>query len=696
MIKKIFLSIILSILFISNTFAAVLYVKSDGSGDCSTWANACKLQTALLNSTSGDQIWVQRGVYYPGESYSDSFNLKDGVAIYGGFLGTETQLNQRDWKNNLTILSGDIDKNDVNEDGNYIAETFNDIRGLNSQKIISISSNISSSTILDGFVITAGSGTYGGGIDNSNGSPILRNLIIIGNYVYYNGGGLYNYRGKPKIINVTFSGNYAQYWAGIYNYWSEIELQNVIFTENISYYGGGIYSSDDILMFIRNARFMHNRANYGGGIYNSWGTLEIQNSIFNDNIANNGGGLYNTYTLDSKIVNTKFIENNAFYGGGIYNYRTAIALTNVLISGNFAYYGGGVYNVYKSYPSFVNITLSKNYVTNFGGGIYNSDSNPILKNAIIWENSSIYYPNYSEIYNGNFSPTISYSDIKGCGGSGASWNAECGVDGGNNIDSDPEFLDIDSYNLRLKKNSPCIDSGDNSSLPVTITKDLDNFQRIVDGNSDGINKVVMGVYEFQNKLVLIYPNGGEIIDSGSNEMIYWYSPYNSHHFSLQLSTDDKKSWISMKNNITNNYFNWLVDPVKYNLNGNKNKSYIRVIAYDSTNTKIGTDASNKPFTIQVLKLISPNGGEILNAGKIHNIIWQTNATKSPVSIVSLQYSTDGGASWKNIVNLSSNTEQYLWTIPSAPSSKCKVKVILKDSYGNVIGSDVSDKSFTIK
>ena len=70
----------------------ILYVKPSGVGDCSSWANACKLYTALAAANPTDQVWVAAGTHKPKTADPDTrlytFLLESGVAIYGGFAGT--------------------------------------------------------------------------------------------------------------------------------------------------------------------------------------------------------------------------------------------------------------------------------------------------------------------------------------------------------------------------------------------------------------------------------------------------------------------------------------------------------------------------------------------------------------------------------------------------------------------------------
>jgi hypothetical protein len=164
---------------------AIWYVKADASGanTGTSWADAfTDLHAALSAAGATDQIWVAKGVYKPSTSdKSVSFELKDGVALYGGFAGSETSLEQRDVLANPTVLSGDIDQNDtVDSDG--ITNSYDDIVGDNSRHVVT-GHLLSSATVLDGFTITGGENNTdasGSGIYILTASPILNNLTLIG------------------------------------------------------------------------------------------------------------------------------------------------------------------------------------------------------------------------------------------------------------------------------------------------------------------------------------------------------------------------------------------------------------------------------------------------------------------------------------------------------------------------------------
>ncbi|MBN1667315.1 MAG: DUF11 domain-containing protein [Anaerolineales bacterium] len=537
----------------------VLFVapSAQGSGDCSNWENACALQTALTNATSEDEIWVQAGVHKPTDT-SDrtiAFSLVCGAYIYGGFAGTETSLDQRNWQVNVTILSGDIDSNDTNTDGNFIAETPADIQGNNSYHVV-FTGPASGGAVLDGFVITAGQAngaantddTRGGGMFNQENNLWLENLVFNGNTAASQGGGIYNNSTDYLwLTNVTFSGNTVTGvggGGGMHNRYSSPELTGVTFINNnasTSSSGGGLdnqYSSNPTLTDVT---FRSNSAGWGGGMDNNNNSHpELINVSFNNNAAlgssgGTGGGMHNTNSSNPTLTNVVFSGNSAtnvgggmsnfdnssptltnvvysgnsvtnWYGGGMYNSNAGDpVLTNVLFLGNTVRAGGGgMYNQISSEPDLRNVTFYGNEVTlstGRGGGLYNdSDSYTLLTNVVMWGDIA---PGSPEIYNANEGTAdIAYSDIQGCGGS-SGWVNACGVDSGGNIDLEPRFLDAASGNLRLQWDSPAIDAGNNSWVPSGILTDLDNNPRFVDipttpDNGYGTPPIVdMGAYEAQ-------------------------------------------------------------------------------------------------------------------------------------------------------------------------------------------------------
>ncbi len=223
---------------------------ANDANDGTSWSNAFSdLQLALkapTGATAGDQIVVAAGVYKPAASdRTISFQLVSDVKVYGGFDVADTSLSDRNWRMNKTILSGDIDNNDVDSSGNV------DTDG-NSKNVVKGATDAS----LDGFTITAGQGISGGGLYNKFNNLELSNIIFSGNVATTGGGGMFsNGSGNNLTLsNVMFSGNTAgsglSGGGGMYVGGDYIALSNVIFSGNTGALGGGmrINSSDHVIL----------------------------------------------------------------------------------------------------------------------------------------------------------------------------------------------------------------------------------------------------------------------------------------------------------------------------------------------------------------------------------------------------------------------------------------------------------------
>jgi len=527
----------------------VLYAApaAQGSGNCSSWDNACSLQTALTSTISGDEIWVMAGVHYPGSNRTDSFALPSGVAVYGGFAGTESTREQRDWQTHITVLSGDIDGNDLTDPTGVVTNTAN-ITGTNSYHVVT-SSGVTETAVLDGFFITAGQANdpydeecnglnCGGGMFNDHSSPTLTNITFSGNSAEHIGGGMYNENSSPTLNTVTFSSNtsVAGDGGGMFNLGSSPALTNVAFYDNRAYlFGGGMGNAGDNHSTLTNVTFRGNQATYGGGMSNnslSNPTLNnvtfdgnlgydqgggmynfnqssptLTNVVFSGNISNTGGGMNNYANCNSSLTNVTFRNNQASTGGGMYNNYSDVVLTQVLFSGNQGVDGGAMHN-YQSSVTLTNISMAGNLASGQGGGIYNDYSGAYIQNTLIWGNQS--GSGSDNLFNSEFSgSTIRYSLVGGCTPGGI-WNAACGTDGGNNLpDADPLFAAPEPAanapttvgDYRLQDSSPAINMGDNAAdldgtgpltaTIQTITQDLDSNPRFVSVFVD------MGAYENQ-------------------------------------------------------------------------------------------------------------------------------------------------------------------------------------------------------
>jgi hypothetical protein len=486
--------------------APVTYYVNDaaaGANDGTSWENAfTDLQSALAVAVAGDSIWVAAGTYKPSLSIDGSadvrtasFSLKSGVALYGGFAGTESRLDRRGSDPALTVLSGDIGLPGDLTDNSYHV----------------VYANAVTDAVLDGFTVTGGRGDRTGSARDTRG------------------GGLYTSESMLTVSNCVFSENRVNgqgYYsladgAGMYNHDSASTVTDCVFTSN---YAGGNTGS------VAWGR--------GGGMYNEgaylddWNWPRVTGCTFSGNTAyardmeDGGGGMYN-WGNRATVENCTFDGNSAGNGGAMANYVSATILTNCLFSNNFTTYGdgrgGAVCNIGSS-TMILNCTFYKNGWRLFtygypryrptgsqGGAVYTYRAGGYIKNCIFTENAvradggALFYGGGrgGELTNCLFYENINWwnnvppGDIDHVGGVKPMAFTEYG----NLYDLDPLLADAAAGDFHLAYDSPCVDAGErlrhgNLSWPVLPATDFYGDKRVVDGDADGKPAVDIGADEY--------------------------------------------------------------------------------------------------------------------------------------------------------------------------------------------------------
>ncbi len=108
----------------------------------------------------------------------------------------------------------------------------------------------------------------------------------------------------------------------------------------------------------------------------------------------------------------------------------------------------------------------------------------------------------------------------------------------------------------------------------------------------------------------------------------------------------------------------------------------------TTDLNMNTSEFSLNYALPYITVTSPNGGEDWQVGSNHNITWTSDGTSGNVQI---EYSTNNGSSWSDVIASTTDDGSHSWTIPDTPSDSCLVRV--SDTGGNP--SDESDALFTI-
>ncbi|MDM8521772.1 DUF1565 domain-containing protein [Desulfococcaceae bacterium HSG8] len=298
--------------------SGIIYVDADnasGVENGQSWATAhTTLTDALIKAVSGNEIWVAEGTYYPttGTDRNASFSLIAGVTLYGGFAGTESGSDERDWEVNKTVLSGDIGTSNDNSDNAYH---------------VVVGSN---DAIIDGFTIQDGNADLandGSGSLVETSASDMEILRIVTDIRSAAGGGMLNVHAATVTRNCTFRNNSASKGGAVYNMvtktWNpgsapEINaspyFENCVFDSNSASGRGGAVNSDFFTSpTYLNCQFLNNHCDSkGGAVYNDMGCPSyFVNVLFAGNTAERGAAVVADGSASHRMAYCTFVGNTA-------------------------------------------------------------------------------------------------------------------------------------------------------------------------------------------------------------------------------------------------------------------------------------------------------------------------------------------------------------------------------------------------
>lgn len=489
----------------ATTVAAdVIYVDAaltTGLDNGRSWADAFRgrlgLQQALVIAAAGDEIWIADGTYAPAGVNGDrfaSFEIPSGVRVLGGFVGGETQRDQRDPIANPVILTGDLNSNGQRRSSHVLA-----MRGTNEHTYLS------GVTIRDGNAdsVDPQEPGRGGCIIINGGAPLVENCMILNGDAFAGGGMCIMGGAAPLIERCTFTGSVANFGCNLLHTGnSNATIRGCRFVGFSEITGGtagvGIFSGwwttppDESHITIEDCYFSIVEREFscpsGVAIHIASGQADVRHCDFIDNDSCGAGAVHcdGVGRLDRCV----FIGNEGRFDGGaaIFAFDGDVTVSNSLFAGNDRE-GFSTIQLNGGRSEFINCTFFSNGSTIPGpaGSSHSllqfSGSGPhLVRNCIIWGNSSRDGDRLA-VFRGNAQQVGLRFDRSLV----QTWNGTW--PGDDNFAANPLFVDTlgtdgqpgtPDDDLRLASGSPAIDRGDNGFVPADALLDVAGLIRFRD------------------------------------------------------------------------------------------------------------------------------------------------------------------------------------------------------------------------
>ena len=266
---------------------------------------------------------------------------------------------------------------------------------------------------------------------------------------------------------------------------------------------------------VSNCVFANNEANgdddgMGGALYAfntgspSAPITKFTDCKFIDNHAyGEGGAIKFTGDMNTEITRCEFIGNNCNYGGGAISFYSVVdtKMSFCLFADNYTSYsnGGAIHTLGMGNTLiFENCTMYGNSANGGDGGAVNlAYASATFVNSIIYNNPGMYSSNIYLDFDGY--AEINYCDVP----------MPEGATGSNNINVNPEFVDVTALDFHLQEISQCIDAGTDIGYEyIGEAPDMGCFE--YDPST--------GFWSFQQNSLNVFPNpASSIINLGIDE-----------------------------------------------------------------------------------------------------------------------------------------------------------------------------------
>lgn len=385
----------------------IRYVKKDGTGDGSSWANASGDIQRMIDDLADNnpqnlpgEVWVAAGTYEPqtqlitGTSYSASFRMRDGISVYGGFIGGESSKTERtlkikgndetvmpwEFQNETILMAAYYDHENLKYNNKWTLTSdsrhvvwFAPMRTGNENDGYEFEEAFNQPTYLDGVTIVGGYAQGGTGLDEfltdrgagvyMNGeNTYLTNCVVKENYATGNGGGVYVSGGRVQ--------------------------SSLIYNNNSDQNGGAVYVDDRGL--VHRSMLTNNSARNGAGVYldNQAPTaggddhpeyLILSTCVVSNNTASGNGTVYcdeggvllqNTITNNQCVTATDATDPNASQTGGIYINSYALVVNSVIWNNHMG--ENNDIPMYAKNPTAATVRFMYNAISGVNNAVWNN------------------------------------------------------------------------------------------------------------------------------------------------------------------------------------------------------------------------------------------------------------------------------------------------------------------------------------